>query len=49
MNTLAEENDKKRDFYLSQLDYKVLRFENKMVFENLTFVLEDIKNNFKNK
>jgi len=49
MNTLAEENDEKRDFYLCQLGYKVLRFENKMVFENLAFVLENIKNNFKNK
>jgi len=49
MNTVSEEYDKKRDLYLHQLGYKVLRFENKMVFDNLAFVLEDIKIHFKNK
>ena len=34
-NQIAEDYDKKRTLYLNSLGYKVLRFENKMVFDNL--------------
>lgn len=47
-NPIAEENDRKRDAYLSRLGFKVIRFENKMVFEHLPSVLQKIKANFKN-
>jgi len=46
-NPIAEENDRKRDVHLSSLGYKVIRFENKMVFEHLPSVLQEIKANFK--
>jgi very-short-patch-repair endonuclease len=40
-------HDIERDDYLSSLGIKVLRFENKEVFDNLEAVLEVIKNSFK--
>ena len=40
------ENDKMRDSHLSQLQIKVLRFENQDVLNNLTDVLKHIKDNF---
>jgi very-short-patch-repair endonuclease len=40
-------NDEVRDNYLEEQGIKVLRFENKMIFEQLENVLEEIKNNFK--
>jgi len=46
-NPTAEENDKQRDCYLEQLGYTVLRFENKMVFDPLSQVLQEITDNFK--
>ena len=46
-NPMAEEKDAKRDVYLEALGYTVLRFENKMVFEHLSSVLREIKENFK--
>ncbi|SKB36429.1 Very-short-patch-repair endonuclease [Salegentibacter holothuriorum] len=48
-NSVAEEKDLKRTKYLEGLGYKVLRFENKMVFDFLPSVLKDITDNFKNK
>ncbi|UOY05583.1 DUF559 domain-containing protein [Muricauda sp. SCSIO 64092] len=46
-NPIAEEKDANRDAYLEALGYTVLRFENKMVFEHLSSVLREIKDNFK--
>ncbi|MGD1945007.1 MAG: endonuclease domain-containing protein [Croceivirga sp.] len=47
-NPITEERDAKRDAYLNRLGYKVIRFENKMVFEHLSSVLQEIKDSFKN-
>ena len=47
LNALAEEKDRKREEILEGMGFKVLRFENKMVFENLESVLREIKNNFR--
>jgi len=41
------ENDKDRDEHLKLMNISVLRFENKLVLNNLTEVLKTIKNNFK--
>ena len=46
-NAVAEENDRKRDQRLKELGFKVLRFENKMVFDFLPSVLKEIEDNFK--
>ena len=48
MNPTAEEKDQLRTGRLEALDLTVIRFENKSVFENLDWVLEEIKSNFKN-
>ncbi len=48
MNLNAQENDQKRDRILENLGFKVIRFENKMVFDHLDSVLLEIKDNFKN-
>jgi len=45
MNPSAEEYDRKRTKYSEDLGFKVLRFENKMVFENLPSVLMEIEEN----
>jgi len=45
-NQIAEDYDKKRTLYLNSLGYTVLRFENKMVFDNLDSVLMEIKDSF---
>lgn len=37
----------KRDQYLKSLDIKILRFENKHVFESIEVVLKEIKASFK--
>jgi len=42
----AQEYDIKRTNYLNGLGYKVLRFENRMVFDNLTSVLTEIQDCF---
>ena len=47
-NTTAEAYDNTRTDYLKSLGYCVIRFENKMVFDNLTSVLHEITSNFKN-
>ena len=46
MNPAAHAYDEKRTEHIENLGLKVIRFENKMVFENLPSVLEEIKNNF---
>ncbi|WP_108423743.1 endonuclease domain-containing protein [Flagellimonas amoyensis] len=43
----AQEYDKKRTEILNELGYTVIRFENKMVFENLESVLSEISEHFK--
>ena len=40
------ENDKVRDEFINQLGIKIIRFENKLIFENINSVLEKIKSNF---
>ena len=47
MNLTAEEKDRKRTAMLENIGFKVIRFENKSVFENLDWVLGEIKNNFR--
>ena len=42
----AQEYDTQRTEYLERLGYKVLRFENKMVFDNLESVFTEIKAGF---
>ena len=46
-NPTAEEYDEKRSVFLRKLGFTVIRFENKMVFDNLPSVLQEIKDNFK--
>lgn len=46
-NTNAQEYDYQRTLYLESLGYKVVRFENKLVFENLASVLHEITDHFK--
>ena len=41
------EYDEKRTKYLEGIGYTVIRFENKMVFENFQSVILEIKDNFK--
>ena len=48
-NPKAQEYDSKRTLYLENLGYKVIRFENKMVFDVLPSVLVEIEDNFKTK
>lgn len=43
----AMEYDEKRTKYLENLGYAVIRFENKMVFDNFPSVIMEIKDNFK--
>jgi very-short-patch-repair endonuclease len=45
-NATAEEKDRKRDKRLEELGFKVLRFENKMIFDFLPSVLKEIEDNF---
>lgn len=47
-NEAAREYDKKRTEDLNMLGIRVIRFENKVVFDNLDFVIQEIKDNFKN-
>ena len=47
-NPEVQENDVNRTKYLNSLGFKVIRFENKMVFDFLPSVLKEIKDNFKN-
>lgn len=47
LNPVAEEKDRRREKILEEMGLKVLRFENKMVFENLDSVLREVKDNFR--
>jgi very-short-patch-repair endonuclease len=47
-NPIAQAYDLNRTRELEKLGYTVIRFENKMVFDNLPSVLKEIKDNFKN-
>lgn len=49
LNSTKELKDLKRTKYLEKLGFKVLRFENKMVFDFLPSVLKEIADNFENK
>ena len=40
------ESDEKRTSYLNSFNIKILRFENKDVFENLEFVLDSVQKSF---
>ncbi|MCX7549386.1 endonuclease domain-containing protein [Xanthomarina sp. F2636L] len=42
----AQEYDRKRSSYLENQGYKVIRFENNMVFDFLSSVLKEIRDNF---
>mgnify|MGYP000162105747 CR=1 FL=1 len=45
----AQQNyDYERTQALEHLGFKVIRFENKLIFENITNVLEEISSHFKN-
>ncbi|MBT8236549.1 MAG: endonuclease domain-containing protein [Bacteroidia bacterium] len=46
MNPTAQEKDRLRTVRLKELGYTVVRFENYMVFEHLSFVLEEIEEHF---
>ncbi|MGY5846206.1 endonuclease domain-containing protein [Salegentibacter sp. HM20] len=46
-NPTAEELDQSRNLRLEKLGFKVLRFENRRVFDFLPSVLKEIENNFK--
>lgn len=43
----VQEKDQKRTDYLMSFGFTVIRFENKMVFDNLKSVLKEIEDNFK--
>ncbi|SHE73065.1 Very-short-patch-repair endonuclease [Arenibacter palladensis] len=47
-NAISNEKDDRRTAYLNGEGYTVVRFENKMVFENLPSVLQEIRDNFNN-
>jgi len=46
-NPINEEHDRKQSEYLENLGFKVIRFENHIVFEHLDMALEAIKAEFK--
>jgi very-short-patch-repair endonuclease len=48
-NAAGEERDIKRTGVLESLGFTVIRFENKMVFDFLPSVLQEIKDNFRKK
>jgi len=43
------EKDKKRDQYLEGLGFSILRFENRLVFQEPEFVKNEIRKTFKRK
>lgn len=47
-NPISQDYDQNRTIDLKTLGFRIIRFENKMVFENLASVLVEIKDNFKN-
>ncbi|MFD0798192.1 endonuclease domain-containing protein [Maribacter chungangensis] len=48
-NPSAVVYDTKRTSYFEEMNYNVVRFENKMVFDNLSSVIMEIRDNFKSK
>ncbi|MCH7525646.1 MAG: endonuclease domain-containing protein [Bacteroidetes bacterium] len=46
-NPVTQEYDSQRTKHLQNYGYTVIRFENKMVFDNLASVLSEIKSHFK--
>jgi very-short-patch-repair endonuclease len=46
-NPAAEDYDDERTAYFDNMGYKVIRFENKMVFDHLESVLREMKDNFR--
>jgi len=46
MNPVNEDYDFRRTEFLRSKGFKLIRFENKVVFENLEMVLEAIKQEF---
>ncbi len=46
-NTNVEEKDLIRTNYIESLGFTVIRFENKIVFNHLSSVLKEIKDNFR--
>ena len=46
LHVMAEQADMERDLVLKSLGIKVLRFENKDIFQHLEAVLQDISSNF---
>ena len=46
LNFAQQNKDQERDDRLKTLGFKVIRFENKLVFEELEFVLDEIKKEF---
>ena len=47
-NSINQEYDSKRTQILNEYGIKVVRFENKLVFEQMDMVLDAIKQEFKN-
>jgi very-short-patch-repair endonuclease len=47
LNIGQQNYDNERTLKLESLGFKVIRFENKMIFEELDTVLKEISNNFK--
>ena len=47
LNPTADEKDRRREKILEEMGFKVLRFENRMVFDNLDSVIMEIKDNFR--
>jgi very-short-patch-repair endonuclease len=47
MSIQGEELDARRTEFLTRFNVKVIRFENKEVFESLDFLLEEIRQNLK--
>jgi len=43
------EKDKQRDQYLEDLGFSILRFENRLIFQELEFVKNEIRKTFKRK
>ena len=48
-NLVAEIRDQKRTDFLENRGFKIIRFENKLVFNHLDSVLNEIRDNFKSK
>lgn len=44
---VAELYDHKRDQFLKERGFKILRFENRTIFNHLSLVLAEIRDNFK--